>query len=68
MVKLLLEAFDVPYIPVASLAMQERVRLIQRILDLSGIERLEKTVELVPHLRPVERNGEKAHEAPMLVN
>ena len=33
MVKLLLEQFDVPYIPVASLSMQERVRLVERVLD-----------------------------------
>ncbi|MBK8101212.1 MAG: ATP-binding protein [Planctomycetes bacterium] len=38
MVKLLLEIFDVPYIPVESLSMQERVRLIERVLDLAGLE------------------------------
>jgi nicotinamide riboside kinase len=37
MVKLLLEVFDVPYIPVESLSMQERVRLTQRVLDLAGL-------------------------------
>ncbi|MBL8860550.1 MAG: ATP-binding protein [Planctomycetes bacterium] len=37
MVKLLLELFRIPYIPVASLAMQERVRLVERVLDLSGL-------------------------------
>ncbi len=37
MVKLLLEQFDVPYIPVASLSMQERVRLVERVLQLSGM-------------------------------
>ena len=37
MVKLLLEQFDVPYIPVASLSMQERVRLVERVLDLAGM-------------------------------
>ena len=36
MVKLLLEMFDVPYIPVESLSMQERVRLVERVLELSG--------------------------------
>jgi nicotinamide riboside kinase len=39
MVKLLLEQFDVPYIPVASLSMQERVRLVERVLDLAGMPR-----------------------------
>lgn len=38
MVKLLLEMFDVPYIPVESLSMQERVRLVERVLDLAGLE------------------------------
>ena len=37
MVKLLLEMFAVPYIPVESLAMQERVRCIERVLDLAGV-------------------------------
>ena len=41
MVKLLLEMFGVSYIPVASLSMQERVRLIQRVLSLSGLEQIE---------------------------
>jgi len=36
MVKLLLEVFDVPYIPVQSLSMQERVRLVERVLALAG--------------------------------
>jgi predicted ATPase len=36
MVKLLLEVFDVPYIPVESLSMQERVRLVERVLALAG--------------------------------
>ena len=39
MVKLLLELFGVPYIPVESLSMQERVRLVERVLDLTGLER-----------------------------
>ena len=37
MVKLLLELFAVPYIPVASLAMQERIRLVSNVLRLSGL-------------------------------
>ncbi|MHC4853422.1 MAG: AAA family ATPase, partial [Planctomycetota bacterium] len=36
MVKCLLEMFDVPYIPVESLAMQERVRLVERVMNLAG--------------------------------
>jgi len=37
MVKLMLEMFDVPYIPVESLPMQERIRLVQRVLELAGV-------------------------------
>ena len=37
MVKLMLEMFSVPYIPVESLSMQERVRLLERVLDLAGV-------------------------------
>jgi nicotinamide riboside kinase len=39
MVKLLLEMFRVPYIPVESLSMQERVRLFERVLDLAGLQK-----------------------------
>lgn len=38
MVKLMLEMFDVPYVPVESLSMQERVRCIDRVLTLAGLE------------------------------
>ncbi len=37
MVKLLLEMFAVPYIPLESLSMQERVRGVERVLDLAGL-------------------------------
>lgn len=36
MVKLLLELFEVPYLPVESLSMQERVRAVDRVLALAG--------------------------------
>ena len=39
MVKFMLEMFAVPYIPVASLAMQERTRLCECVLALAGVER-----------------------------
>jgi nicotinamide riboside kinase len=38
MVKLMLEMFDVPYVPVESLSMQERVRCVDRVLTLAGLE------------------------------
>lgn len=37
MVKLLLEMFAVPYVPVDCLSMQERVRLVERVLSLAGL-------------------------------
>jgi predicted ATPase len=40
MVKLLLELFSVPYIPVDCLAMQERVRTVERVLALAGLSPL----------------------------
>jgi hypothetical protein len=48
MVKLLLEMFDVPYIPVASLSMQERVRLVDRIVRLGGLHPIQKTTRFLP--------------------
>ena len=39
MVKFLLEFFGVPYVPMASLAMQERQRCIESVLSLAGLEK-----------------------------
>ena len=39
MVKFFLEMFDIPYIPVASLGMQERIRLVERVLELAGLSK-----------------------------
>ncbi len=55
MVKILLEMFGIPYIPVQSLSMQERVRMLDRVLSLAGLEPAE---ELVPAPREVGRVGE----------
>lgn len=38
MVKLMLEMFAIPYVPVDCLAMQERVRLVERVLSIAGLE------------------------------
>ncbi|MDP6839797.1 MAG: ATP-binding protein [Planctomycetota bacterium] len=38
MVKFMLEMFSIPYIPVESLSMQERTRLLERVLGLAGLE------------------------------
>ncbi|MEZ6019242.1 MAG: hypothetical protein R3F17_03825 [Planctomycetota bacterium] len=37
MVKLMLEMFAVPYIPVESLSMQERLRTVAQVLRLAGL-------------------------------
>ncbi|HIG11085.1 MAG: ATP-binding protein [bacterium] len=54
MVKLLLEMFAVPYIPVESLPMQERIRLMERVLDLAGLQRVKTPLDhiLVPQPDP----------------
>ena len=56
MVKLLLEMFGVAYIPVDSLPMQERIRLVERVLGLAGLKRgaVEREHVLVPHSVPEE--------------
>jgi nicotinamide riboside kinase len=55
MVKLLLELFDVPYIPVASLSMQERVRLVERVLDLAGLAPVTAPAPQAAAERPADR-------------
>ena len=56
MVKLMLEMFGVPYIPVETLAMQERVRLLENVLGLAGLMPAdERGVE--GEIRPLERTG-----------
>lgn len=48
MVKLLLEMHAVPYIPCESLSMQERVRLIERVLALANVPTLESLRAQLP--------------------
>lgn len=57
MVKLMLEMFSVPYIPVESLAMQERVRLVERVLSLAKLEPLPSDLEYGLEPRPVRLRG-----------
>jgi nicotinamide riboside kinase len=56
MVKLMLEMFGVPYVPVESLSMQERVRCVDRVLTLAGLRHLEAEVESVGDAH-AERSG-----------
>jgi predicted ATPase len=68
MVKLLLEMFGVPYIPVESLSMQERVRLVERVLDLSGYEPVlegeDRELEPIHELRVPNGHGQPNGERP----
>ena len=52
MVKFLLEQFDIPYIPVATLSMQERVRLVERVLELAGMPRVAPRPQRAQHAAP----------------
>jgi len=64
-VKLMLELFRIPYIPVDCLPMQERVRLVERVLALAGVDPVQPDPVLVwpteastsDELRPREGNG-----------
>jgi nicotinamide riboside kinase len=47
-VKCLLEMFDVPYIPVESLSMQERVRLVDRVIQLGGLRPVHRPTSYLP--------------------
>ncbi len=60
MVKLMLEMFAIPYVPVASLSMQERVRLIQRVLDLAGLTPVEPRPPARPTEHPAAADGGRA--------
>jgi predicted ATPase len=68
MVKLMLEMFGIPYIPMDCLSMQERVRLVERVLSLAGLE--PEGTETIPvparaELRRKEPNGSPATGQPV---
>ena len=70
MVKCLLEMFDVPYIPVESLPMQERVRLVDRVLQLGGLRPAHQPPHYLPSepeqsgvIHPRQRNGAEVPQA-----
>lgn len=67
-VKCLLEMFDVPYIPVESLSMQERVRLVDRVVQLGGLHPVQQQPDYLPTqteptgvIQPRQINGESSH-------
>ena len=65
MVKLMLEMFSVPYLPVESLSMQERVRLIERVLSLVGAEPRPANAQYLAQapVRARKQNGSDLEEA-----
>jgi nicotinamide riboside kinase len=66
MVKLMLELFAVPYIPVEGLGMQERVRLLERVLALAGLRKsadIEVESAAAPREHRREGNGSQLHAA-----
>lgn len=54
MVKLMLEMFNVPYIPVACLSMQERARTVERVASLAGLRKAMPTRRYLSHIGPVQ--------------
>jgi nicotinamide riboside kinase len=70
MVKFFLEMFGIPYIPVASLGMQERIRLVERVLELAGLSkprlRTESREVLTPH-PPLRTGNGQTHGEPLAV-
>ena len=54
MVKLMLEMFGVPYVPVACLSMQERARTVESVLSLAGLERQVPQRRYMTHHGPVQ--------------
>jgi len=70
-VKCLLEMFDVPYIPVESLSMQERVRLVDRVIQLGGLEPVQEPTQYLRSsteqsgvIQPREREANGERNAP----
>lgn len=62
MVKLMLEMFAVPYIPIASLAMQERVRLLERVLAMAGLPQVTTETVAAPVAEAaLDGNGSTRH-------
>ena len=59
MVKLLLEMFDVPYVPVESLSMQERARCVRRVLTLAGYETAPSSHDAPSERTAAEGNGHR---------
>ena len=64
MVKLLLEMYAVPYVPCESLAMQERVRLVESVLSLAGVPTLESQRPELPFGEPLKEIAPRQRGTP----
>ncbi|MCA9679003.1 MAG: ATP-binding protein [Kofleriaceae bacterium] len=63
MIKLLLEIHRVPYLPIESVSMQERVRAIDFVMARAGIQQLMTTRRLAGQPDAAPRNGKKHGKA-----
>ena len=54
MVKLMLEMFAIPYIPISCLPMQERAHTVSRVLELAGLEHQVPQRRYLTHRGPVQ--------------
>ena len=63
MVKLMLELFGIPYIPMDCLAMQERVRLLERVFALAGLAPARTRAAAIDVNGKREGNGAGTHDA-----
>jgi len=62
MVKLMLEMFAVPYIPISCLSMQERTRTTERILGLAGLRPTQPRRRYLKPVAPVPARGQSLSE------
>ena len=62
MVKMMLEMFAVPYIPISCLSMQERTRTAERVLDLAGLKPTQPRKRYLQTIAPVPARGRTLSE------
>ena len=62
MVKMMLEMFAVPYIPISCLSMQERTRTVERVLGLAGLNPTQPRRRYLESVAPVPARGRTLSE------
>jgi hypothetical protein len=62
MVKMMLEMFAVPYIPISCLSMQERTRTVERVLGLAGLNPTQPRKRYLETVAPVPARGRSLSE------